>query len=321
MSTGNANDPRTRLTREKYFSLRPKPLERWLWQHRLPQAAERVFWLHWEEGMRSGDWCSQLPLRFVATHCCIDTSTVTRAYQLLKSLDLIRRQDPGRDPANPFQQATAITEVRVPKALVAGLSTSPNRLSIKGLKSLDRPQPSQQAQQPPADLPHPSRADIQATWDRTSPAERSRYFQASRTGAGSMTFDPDSQLTEVDRHQLQIHLQQMAGARNSRPATSKCVQSEPATLSANAFQSRRLPTLLLARARERLLQIVAGECVSEVLGQMVWAVEEGALRRFDPSMALNIALKKVREGAWTRPHRMPPNWSRLAARAETCIAA
>jgi len=322
MPTGNAHDPRTRLVREKYFSLRPKPLERWLWQQGLPQAAERVFWLHWEEGMRSGDWCSQLPLRLVATQCCIDTSTVTRAYQLLKSLDLIRRQDPGRDPGNPFQQATAITEVRIPKALVTQLSASPNRLSIKGLKPCD-PVTATPPQPPPAtaDLARPSREEIQATWSRTSASERSRYFHASRSGVGSMAFDPDSQLTQADRHQLEIQLQQMAGARNSPPETGKCVQSVPAALPADGSQSRRLPTLLLARTRERLLRIVAGESAPEVLRQMVWAVEEGALRRFDPSMALNIALKKVREGAWTRPHRMPPNWSRLTARAETCIAA
>jgi hypothetical protein len=328
MPTENAHDPRTRLVREKYFSLRPKPLERWLWQQGLPQAAERVFWLHWEEGMRSGDWCSQLPLRLVATQCCIDTSTVTRAYQLLKSLDLIRRQDPGRDPANPFQQATAITEVRIPKALLARLSSSPNRFSIKGLNSSDPvtatrqdpPPPLPQAKPGAPDLARPSREHIQATWNRTSASERSRYFHASRNGAGSMAFDPDSLLTPADRRQLEIQLQQMAGARNLSAETGKCVQSVPAGLSA-ATQARRLPTLLLARIRQLLLQIVDGEGAPEVLRQMVWAAEEGALRRFEPSMALNIALKKVREGAWTRPHRMPPNWSRLSARAQTCIAA
>src|ERR1035441_4131599 len=30
MSIENAHDPRDRLLREKYFTLRPKPLERWL---------------------------------------------------------------------------------------------------------------------------------------------------------------------------------------------------------------------------------------------------------------------------------------------------
>jgi hypothetical protein len=54
---------------------------------------------------------------------------------------------------------------------------------------------------------------------------------------------------------------------------------------------------------------------------VVWAVEEGALRRFEMPLAVNIALKKIREGAWSRPNRMPPNSARIAARAETCSAA
>ena len=132
MSTESHNairDPRTRLVREKYFSLHPKPLERWLWQQGLPQAAERVFWLHWEEGLRAGDWCSQIPLKRVAAECCVDPSTVTRAYQLLKRQGLIRRQDPGRDEQNPFQQATAITEVLLPRELLTELHRAPNRRS------------------------------------------------------------------------------------------------------------------------------------------------------------------------------------------------
>src|SRR5271165_785946 len=120
-------DPRGALVRTKYFSLHPKPLERWLWQQGLPQAAERVFWLHWEAGMRSGDWCSEIPLKRVALECAVDPSTVTRSYQVLKSKGLIKREDPGRDPDNPFCQATAITEVRLPREFLTELSRSPNR--------------------------------------------------------------------------------------------------------------------------------------------------------------------------------------------------
>ena len=47
----NNRDPRTRLIREKYFSIRPRPLERWLWSQGVPASAERVFWLHWQEGV------------------------------------------------------------------------------------------------------------------------------------------------------------------------------------------------------------------------------------------------------------------------------
>ena len=60
----------------------------------------------------------------------------------------------------------------------------------------------------------------------------------------------------------------------------------------------------------------------EVLRQVLWAVEEGALQRFGAAMAVNIALKKIREGAWSRPNRMPPNWMRAlpksVAQPEPC---
>lgn len=36
-------------------------------------------------------------------------------------------QDPGRDPGNPFQQATAVTEVRIPRELLTELGRAPNR--------------------------------------------------------------------------------------------------------------------------------------------------------------------------------------------------
>src|ERR1035441_4649512 len=107
MPSDNGHDPRARLVREKYFSLRPKPLERWLWAQGVPASAERVFWLHWQEGLQRGDWCSQVPLKRVARECCLDLSTVTRAYQLLARIGCIRRTDPGRDPANPFNQASS----------------------------------------------------------------------------------------------------------------------------------------------------------------------------------------------------------------------
>ena len=116
-----------RLVREKYFSIRPRPLERWLWSQGVPASAERVFWLHWQEGVQRGDWCSEIPLRRVARECNLDVSTVTRAYQLLGKMGCIRRTDPGRDPANPFQQATALTEVRLPRELLAELDRRPSR--------------------------------------------------------------------------------------------------------------------------------------------------------------------------------------------------
>jgi hypothetical protein len=325
MPIANTHDPRTRLVREKYFSLHPRPLERWLWRQGLPQAAERVFWLHWEEGMKSGDWCSQLPLKRVAAQCCIDPSTVTRAYQLLRSLDLIRRQDPGRDPHRPFQQATAITEVRLPRALLVELQRSPNRRRINELHTMRSvvEAPVEPAVQPLPSAYKPSRQQIQATWRRTSPAERSRYYEASRNGCARMQFDTDSQLIDADRVQLLNQLEQMARARSSELLANKSVQRSSASYGEGRAASpvRRLSAFLLGRARARLLQVAEASLAGELWRQIVWSVEEGALSRFEPSLALNIAVKKVRDGAWTRPNRMPPNWARQLAPAETCVAA
>jgi hypothetical protein len=312
-------DPRVVLVKDKYFSLRPKPLERWLWQQGVPQTAERVFWLHWEEGMKAGDWCSQLPIKRVASLCCIDPSTVTRAYQLLKTLGLIRREDPGRDAANPFQQATAVTEVRVPRELLVELGRSPNRAATKRSDTATEVpvatplEPRPEVPQLAAPAHCPTRQEAQAMWGRASEGEKARFFQASRAGIRWIEFDAATTLTPEDRGQVLAQLEQMARARAAPPPVPICVQAPEYS------RPRKLSVLELARTRKRITEAVAPHEVTEVLRQVIWAVEEGALRRFDLPLAVNIALKKIREGCWTRPNRMPPNW--LRAQPETCSAA
>jgi hypothetical protein len=334
MSMQNERDVRTVLVREKYFTLRPKPLERWLWQQGLPQAAERVFWLHWEEGMRRGDWCSELALKFVARECCVDSSTVTRAYQILKKLELIRREDPGRDPSMPFQQAIAITEVRIPRELVCTLSQSPNRARIsqngsKGSQSgegVNLPQgntlPSIAPEAPRASAEPPvlslSRTDSSALMAKLSADERSGFFLASRDRQTTMRFADDSALTAEERGRV---LAILASISNEKPK----VAEKPANVAAriapgNYAKPRKLSPLDAARLRKNILQLTPSDVGPEIFRQVLWSMEEGALRRFDARLAGNIALKKIREGAWSRPNRMPPNWMRSAA-VEACGAA
>jgi len=336
MPTITANDPRDRLVREKYFSVRPKPLERWLWQQGLPQAAERVFWLHWEEGKRCGDWCSEIPLKRVANLCCVDSSTVTRAYQLLKNIGLIRRDSGRRDPGNPFQQATAITEVRIPRELLTELSRAPNRASVARVKvepsgagqtavseagapGTGLPVTAASAVPPAPGIPRPTRQQTQAIWAKTSEGERHRFFTASRDGLNHLEFDPDSQLNFEDRDQLLAQLEQLAKARTTLATGANTASKAPPRVA--FYPIRRLSLLELARARKRIQETVPGPHASETLRQVIWAVEEGALRRFELPLAMNIALKKIREGFWTKPNRMPPNWARIDARTETCSAA
>lgn len=337
-SPSRHRDPRTLLVQDKFFSLRPQPLEQWLWKQGIPAAAERVFWVHWEAGMRAGDWCSQIPIRLVAARCCLDPSTVTRAYQVLGRLGLIRRQDPGRDPGNPFQQATAITEVRLPRELLVELDRTPNRGARRPepqrVEALATPAP---AATPPALAAVPATAttaptpppghlkfsDYQRIQGKFSAGEKRRYREAWEQGHEMMTFDPDSTVSALEQAHIcwQLHLK----AKPPVVETPRPVATSNAR-PGNAFVGpRRLTVLEAARLRRRIGEVVAVAEAAEAFRQVLWSVEEGALRRFDVAHAINIAAKKLRAGEWTRPNRMPPNWMRSevlrAAAPESCVAA
>ena len=347
MSVENENnrDPRVRLIREKYFSIRPRPLERWLWSQGVPASAERVFWLHWQEGVQRGDWCSEIPLRRVARECNLDVSTVTRAYQLLAKMGCIRRTDPGRDPANPFQQATALTEVRLPRELLAELDRHPNRRynsrktedieteralganaaqpvseTVTSTESASAEYSNPQSSNPLAGLRGRDRVRaLSQLTDAMSANEREAYQQAMRMHRASMTFDTESKLTEKGRAMVLQVLASMAAA--PAPTDSK---GSAATVGVEP-RRRKLPLFELARLK-RDIQIASSSTQGgpELLRQVMWSVEAGALRRFSARHAINIALKKIREGTWTRPHRMPPNWVpalSAVADAGTCRAA
>jgi hypothetical protein len=329
MSGENVRDPRTRLVREKYFSLRPKPLERWLWTQGVPPAAERVFWLHWQEGLQRGDWCSEIPLKRVALECCVDLSTVTKAYQLLARLGCIRRTDPGRDPANPFQQAIAVTEVRMPRELLIELDRHPNR---RAMTTAPRQQPMSgpaaapeesaprsEPRDPFAGLSGRERLKAMSALERAmSTNELSQYREALRTRQAHFSFDPESKLSAADRGQV-LQLLSVVASEPARAVTGRCI-----TMNSTTSLRRELSVFELARLR-RDIQVAVGSLsglsAPELLRQVVWAIEQGSLNRFATTHAIHIALKKIREGAWTRPHRMPPNWSRgigVPSVPETC---
>jgi hypothetical protein len=315
MSFESTHDARVVLVREKYFSLRPKPLERWLWQQAIAPSAERVFWIHWEEGHRNGTWCSEIPIKRVALECYLDVSTVTRAYQQLTSLGLIRRQDPGRDPRNPFQQATAITEVRLPRELATNLRRFPTRRQSKAVSGRAQAEPAQAPPPQPVNTDSRPRLSIKEGLRRLkvleqkmSPREAAAFTEAQRTHGAYMEFDQDTGLSAAERAEALDWLSKMAG----RPTCGASVASadSPSRTSESTDALPRKPTVFeAARAKRDLEKIVGVTPAQDLLRQIFWAMEKGALRRFAPPHAINIAIKKVREGLWTRPHRMPPNWA------------
>jgi hypothetical protein len=293
-------------------------LERWLWAQGVPPAAERVFWLHWQEGLQRGDWCSEVPLRRVARECQLDLSTVTRAYQVLQKMGCLRRTDPGRDPANPFQQATAVTEVRVPRELLVELDRHPNRRSGTAEKAVESPPalaPKPETAAAVPETPKPvdpfaglrgrerMRAQSQLV-QGMSAQEEWAYHEALRMHRGHMTFDADSKLSAQSRGKVLQCLSVLA----ARPVTAVPGGPKPAPQSVQG--PRKLSAFELARLKRDIQGATTSAAAPELLRQVTWSIEEGALRRFTPAHAVHIALKKIREGAWTRPNRMPPNWAR-----------
>jgi hypothetical protein len=319
-------DPRTRLAQEKFFSQRPKPLERWLWRQRVPAAAERVFWFHWSEGARSGDWCSQFALHFIARQCEVDPSTVTRAYQTLKRLGLIRRTDPGRDVANPFEQAICITEVLLPPDVVAELQASPNRPTQRPRVAARAPAtPVSPVSAPSPKSPHPHehldltqrRARLKELAAALSSAEQDRWNKAVCGTARNLDFDPDTHVPAEIQAEIQQYLAAREPPKNTAPAPRSPAAAAPT-------RPRRLSVFDIARLRHGLQKIGDLQGADELTRQVLWSIEAGSLRPFGVMHAVNIALKKIREGQWTRPHRMPPNWMRKlseAAQPETCRGA
>ena len=318
MPTETSRDPRVTLMREKYFTMRPKPLERWVWQQGLPASAERVFWYHWDLGAQNGTWCSQVPLRVVARDCCLDPATVTRAYQLLKRLALLRREDPGRDPRNPFQQATAVTEVRVPKDVVVGLAREPNRRTGKGGPEEGTPinLPIAAVAHAPAG-PVPSREESRLIFAKLSAGERSRFSAASSHRRTTVEFDVDTRLAPIERAHVLATLESLARAR---PAAAPAV-SAGATPASGPRRLTALEVLKADKGLRTLAQARAEIAPAGLLGEVVFAAEEGALAKYPVPLALNIALKKIREGSWSSPHRMPPDWSLRRALPVPCSAA
>jgi DNA-binding MarR family transcriptional regulator len=348
MSDNYSVDPRDALVRRKFFSLRPQPLEQWIWRQRIAASAERVFWLHWHEGMRNRDWCSSLPLRRVATLCALDVSSVTRAYQQLVKLGLIRRQDPGRDPAQPFSRAICITEVRIPRELFQLLGTFPDRTPrapaadsgatpipaqgqtapvtapVEAAPCLNR-QGTEPAPFQPASLADPFKGlsgrerqrALSALLGQLSDGERRRYQEAMRSHDPVLVFDPDSQLVGSPRNVLLQILQIAASRPSSRaePIVARIMAPEVAS------NGRPLSLVELALLRRQLQAISGTGAADDLARQVAWSIEKGALSRFTALHAIRIALKKIRQGAWTRPNRMPPNWARGMAHSDICRAA
>ena len=135
-----------------------------------------------------------------------------------------------------------------------------------------------------------------------------------------MVFDPDSRLGEAEQAHVCSTLESLARAQpTAAPAVATSGRAVP-----KAAPRARLSVLQLAALRARILKSKGegdSRDVNELVREVAWSVEEGALAKFEPALALSIACKKIREQAWSTPRRMPVDWRGVRAVPETCSAA
>jgi hypothetical protein len=188
---------------------------------------------------------------------------------------------------------------------------------------------------------------------RMSPAERSHYARAFQDRRSGMSFDADTGLTPVEQHEVLAVLHRLAREpSNPNPKIevhpgfeSKGRETGRAQMAAgpraiaeliasrgplcgnssgpmDCAGARKLSRIALARLQQQLPRALGnarGETAAQLLREITWSAERGALKRFEEPLAVNVALKKVRERLWTRPHDMPNDWP--GASTESCIAA
>jgi len=149
------------------------------------------------------------------------------------------------------------------------------------------------------------------------PSERQAYQEAIRLHLPHMDFAPDSNVPAAAQTKI---LQLLASlAQPSMPQIAP--SAVPAAPTRKSQPARKLSLFELSRLRRELQSATSTASAPELLRQVVWSIEAGSLRRFETRHALHIALKKIREGLWTRPNRMPPNWARTLSTPsplETC---
>jgi len=143
-----------------------------------------------------------------------------------------------------------------------------------------------------------------------SACERRQFDEAQRLHAQSMSFEEASRLGPGQRATVLQWLEACAVKPTARAPESARLPTP------QAAGPRQLTVFELARLRRELQAVVDPSQVAERLREVVWSIEEGALRRFQSLHAMRIALKKIRDGLWSRPNRMPPNWARTLTRAE-----
>jgi hypothetical protein len=139
-----------------------------------------------------------------------------------------------------------------------------------------------------------------------SAAERARYDAA--VGALSLQAgvrwapDPDTALSVEEQSCLIRSLTPPPVPASVGP--SSCKKPHAATQQLAGVNARRMPELTLEYARRRLSALVDRQRLDSTLEEIRYSVEEGALSDLPFTHGVNVALKLIRSGTWSRPRQM-----------------
>jgi hypothetical protein len=311
MPVGSENDPRRVLFTRSRFLCAPRPMLEWFWDQRAPKAAERVWWHLWDLGAQNDQkpWCSEVPIRVIAEDLRLTKGCVSEAFRWLEDRGVIRRNRQGRRVDNPFRELVALTEVFVPKEVLAQMHAAgfrrrrvadAPRTVLTGTETGRVTTAPTAPSRPPVTRPAQPEV-VERAKQRMTAAESGDYARAYLRGTGTMRFADDTQLSPDERAALLDDLERVARAASAsiRRHTTPLTPPQP---------KRRLSPFDLATAA-KALRAAAPEASDRLLDELAFAVEEGSLKSVLPiAKALNTGLMLVREQRWKRPDRYQTGW-------------
>ena len=148
-------------------------------------------------------------------------------------------------------------------------------------------------------LKRSSRRDYFEIKGRMSIGERGRYDEALRLRRPLFELDSDTRLSLEEGMYLERSLVSL-WEPDATPL--------PAKVNSKAENKSEWTISRLAELRNRIGVLVTPELLEERVREVHWALSKGKLSTRSWKHAMHIALKLIREGTWTRPRGMPPNW-------------
>jgi hypothetical protein len=333
----NGRDIRDVLKSDKAFGMRPFPLQRVIYQQKISQICERVFWLHWDLGQLNPEYLSRISIAEVSELVIANASSVTRAYKTLTALGLLRRISGGRKSDDQFRCEVSVTEAlpltvpHVANALIDATLHAPIRARTRTIEkdvssvaetSTCTPLTDDSAETALAQQffdEHGARKVYDVVAKQMSAEELLRFNTLIRHPFEHLerpwAREQTSRVTDAaNAWVLQYLRKEVSKARAqqlARPAGEPARKPRP-----------RLSELTLTYLRSHLARVLKSQDLNRVATEAAWSILHGSFAKMESTRhAIHSIGKLVKEGRWKRPTKMPAEWLVTTEVAGICRAA